>query len=169
MGDSGGSVLEGQVTHVLFKDAASLFAAVKVAPEGGGPEVSVIGEFLDVSAGDEFMFTGDWETHPKWGPQLRVRTAQRKLPRQPEAVVAYLGGGLFPGVGPGLARRVVRHRPADSRADPRQPGAGRGGAWHRPEEEGEADRGARATPRHPGAGALPPGPRRDPGPHEEDP
>lgn len=109
MADSGGSVIEGRVTRVLFKDEASLFAAVKVAPEGGGPEVSVIGEFLDVSAGDEFTFTGDWETHPKWGPQLRVRSAQRKLPRQPEAVVAYLGGGLFPGIGPSLARRVVRH------------------------------------------------------------
>src|ERR1700693_4260395 len=29
MGDSGGSVVEGQVTRVLFKDGASLFAAVK--------------------------------------------------------------------------------------------------------------------------------------------
>lgn len=102
-------MLEGQVTRVVFQDEETLFAAVKVAPEGGGPEVSVIGEFLAVSAGDEFAFTGDWETHPRWGPQLRIRSAQRKLPRQPEAVVAYLGGGLFPGVGPGIARRVVRH------------------------------------------------------------
>jgi hypothetical protein len=77
MGDSGGSVLEGQVTRVVFQDEETLFASVKVAPEGGGPEVSVIGEFLAVSAGDEFTFTGDWETHPKWGPQLRIRNAQR--------------------------------------------------------------------------------------------
>jgi len=109
MRNSGEAVLEGQVTRVVFQDEETLFASVKVAPEGGGPEVSVIGEFLAVSAGDEFTFTGDWETHPKWGPQLRIRSAQRKLPRQPEAVVAYLGGGLFPGVGPGIARRVVRH------------------------------------------------------------
>src|SRR6266545_2334726 len=109
MGDSGGSVIEGQVTRVVFQDEETLFASVKVAPEGGGPEVSVIGEFLAVAAGDEFTFIGDWETHPRWGPQLRIHSAQRKLPRQPEAVVAYLGGGLFPGVGPGIARRVVRH------------------------------------------------------------
>ena len=102
-------MLEGQVTRVLFQDEATLFAAVKVAPKGGGPEVSVIGEFLDVSAGDEFTFTGDWETHPRWGPQLRILSARRKLPRRPDAVVAYLGGGLFPGVGPAIARRVVRH------------------------------------------------------------
>ncbi len=102
-------MIEGQVTRVVFQDEETLFASVKVAPEGGGPEVSVIGEFLAVAAGDEFTFIGDWETHPRWGPQLRIHSAQRKLPRQPEAVVAYLGGGLFPGVGPGIARRVVRH------------------------------------------------------------
>ncbi len=101
-------VLEGTVTRVLFRDEAGLFSAVKVWPEGG-PEITVIGEFLAVSAGDEFTFSGQWETHPKWGPQLRVFHALRKLPRQPAAIVAYLSGGLFAGIGKALASRLVSH------------------------------------------------------------
>ncbi len=101
------SILEGRVTRVLFRDKNALFAAVKIKPPGRAPEVSVVGEFLTVSVGDEFTFTGEWETHPKWGPQFRASYALRKLPRQPEAIAAYLSGGLFPGVGPAIARRIV--------------------------------------------------------------
>jgi exodeoxyribonuclease V alpha subunit len=101
-------VLEGRVTRVLFRDEAALFSAVKVLPDAG-PEVTVVGEFLSVSKGDEFTFTGEWETHPKWGPQLRVLHALRKLPREPRAIEGYLSGGLFRGVGKALARRLVKH------------------------------------------------------------
>jgi exodeoxyribonuclease V alpha subunit len=101
-------VLEGRVTRVLFRDEDALFSAVKVLPDAG-PEVTVVGEFLSVSKGDEFTFTGEWETHPKWGPQLRVLHALRKLPREPRAIEGYLSGGLFRGVGKALARRLVNH------------------------------------------------------------
>jgi exodeoxyribonuclease V alpha subunit len=101
-------VLEGRVTRVLFRDEDALFSAVKVLPDAG-PEVTVVGEFLSVSKGDEFTFTGEWETHPKWGPQLRVLHALPKLPREPRAIEGYLSGGLFRGVGKALARRLVKH------------------------------------------------------------
>jgi len=106
-------VLEGRVTRILFRDDAVFFSAVRVWPKGG-PEITVVGEFLEVAAGDEFTFTGEWETHPKWGPQLRVFHALRKLPRDPQAIVAYLSGGLFPGIGPVLARRLVSHFGAET-------------------------------------------------------
>jgi exodeoxyribonuclease V alpha subunit len=100
-------VLEGRVVRVLFRDTDSLMTGVRVRPLAGGPPETVIGEFLDVADGEEFLFTGHWERHPKYGPQLRLLHAQKQLPREPAAIAAYLAGGLFPGVGKGTARRIV--------------------------------------------------------------
>lgn len=107
------AVLQGRVTRVLFRNEAALFTAMKVKPPGEVP-VTVVGELLTVSVGDEFTFTGRWEEHPRWGLQFHVLQAVPRLPRDPEAIVAYLAGGLFPGVGPRLARRVVERFGAET-------------------------------------------------------
>jgi exodeoxyribonuclease V alpha subunit len=100
--------VEARVTRVLFRDEASLFTALRLRP-ARGREFRAAGELMSVAVGDDFTLTGCWERHPKWGAQLKVTRAEKKLPRRPEAIVAYLSGGLFSGVGPALARRLVAH------------------------------------------------------------
>ena len=91
------AVLEGRVTRVLFRDEAALFTAFRITPARGGREVTAVGEFLAVAPGDEYRLIGAWVVHPRWGEQFQVARAERKLPRRKEAIVAYLGGGLFRG------------------------------------------------------------------------
>ena len=110
---SGPVVLAGRVTRILFRDAESLMTGVRVKVKGAGEE-TVVGEFLDVAEGDRFVFTGHWDRHPKYGMQLRLLHAQKELPRAPEAIAAYLAGGLFPGVGKTTARRIVEHFGAET-------------------------------------------------------
>lgn len=107
-------VLEGRVLRVLFRDPESLATGIKVKPVGGGAPATVIGEFLEIAEGDHYLFTGHWQRHPKYGAQLRLQHAERKLPREPAAIAAYLAGGLFPGVGKGTARRLVDTFGADT-------------------------------------------------------
>ena len=101
--------IHGRVVRILFRNAGDLTTCLKVKAVSGGRPITILGEVLSVAVGDEFTFTGRWEEHPKWGPQFRASWAERKLPRDPEAVVAYLSGGLFPGVGRAVARRIVDH------------------------------------------------------------
>lgn len=103
------AVLEGRVKRILFRDEAALFTALRIAPAQGGRDVTAVGEFLAVAPGDEYRLTGAWVVHPRWGEQFQVARTERKLPRQKEAIVAYLGGGLFRGIGQALARRLVEH------------------------------------------------------------
>jgi exodeoxyribonuclease V alpha subunit len=91
----------------MFRDDRSLFTAMKVEPLEGGPAITAVGDFMSVAPEDRFVFTGDWVRHPKWGLQLRVSVSQRIEPHSPDAIVAFLSGGLFPGVGRELARRLV--------------------------------------------------------------
>jgi exodeoxyribonuclease V alpha subunit len=102
-------VLEGRVKRILFRDEAALFTALRIRPAHGGRDVTVVGEFFAVAPGDEYRLIGAWVVHPRWGEQFQVARAERKLPRQKEAIVAYLGGGLFSGIGQALARRLVEH------------------------------------------------------------
>jgi exodeoxyribonuclease V alpha subunit len=108
------AVLEGRVKRILFRDEAALFTALRIEPARGGPGVTAVGEFFAVAPGDDYRLIGAWVVHPKWGQQFQVARAERKLPRQKEAIVAYLGGGLFPGIGRGLARRLVEHFGAET-------------------------------------------------------
>jgi exodeoxyribonuclease V alpha subunit len=103
------AVLEGRVKRVLFRDEAALFTALRIQPAQGGRDVTAVGEFFAVAPGDQYRLIGGWVVHPRWGEQFQVARAERKLPRQKEAIVAYLAGGLFRGIGPGLARRLVEH------------------------------------------------------------
>jgi exodeoxyribonuclease V alpha subunit len=58
-----------------------------------------------VSPGQLLRFTGDWAVHPTYGPQLQA-TAIDELPAPTEKaqLVAYLSGGIIPGVGPVTAQ-----------------------------------------------------------------
>lgn len=54
-------------------------------------------------------FTGNWTMHPKFGRQFKARTAVELKPATAGALEKYLGSGLIKGVGPKIAKRIVRH------------------------------------------------------------
>ena len=99
--------IEGRVVRVLFQNPDSLWAALKVERKDDGETITVVGEFMSVTPDDQFLFTGEWVRHPKWGLQLHATTSERVQPHTPDAIVAFLSGGLFPGVGRELAGRLV--------------------------------------------------------------
>lgn len=54
-------------------------------------------------------FTGNWTMHPKFGRQFKARIAVELKPATAGALEKYLGSGLIKGVGPKIAKRIVRH------------------------------------------------------------
>ncbi len=99
--------VDGRVVRVLFQNPDSLWAALRVERKDDGETITVVGEFISVAPDDRFLFRGEWVRHPKWGLQLKATTAERVQPHTSEAIIAFLSGGLFPGIGLKLARRLV--------------------------------------------------------------
>ena len=66
-----------------------------------------LGEVPGVSEGDKLTVTGKWETHPKFGIQLRVKSWEKPVPTTREAAAEFLSSGLIKGVGPATARSIV--------------------------------------------------------------
>jgi len=106
---SGDVTLEGEVARVTYSDGQSGFQVIKVAVDGRGDPVTVVGTFPPVAVGGRVRARGAWTVDKRHGEQLRAETVTELLPSTLVGVERYLGSGLVKGVGAGYARRIVAH------------------------------------------------------------
>lgn len=71
--------------------------------------LTVIGNFPEISPGEHIQFEGDYTTHPKHGLQFKGTHCEKMLPVSELGIERYLGSGLIKGIGPQLAKRIVKH------------------------------------------------------------
>ena len=102
--------ISGIVERITYHDDASGWSVLKVAPfRGYGQLETVTVHQTRVFAGSTMEFTGNWTLHPKFGRQFKARFAAELKPATAAALEKYLGSGLIKGVGPKIAKRIVRH------------------------------------------------------------
>lgn len=56
-----------------------------------------------------FMIFGKWTVHNTFGKQFQVSRAVSVRPNTSEALIRYLSSGMFKGIGPKIAQKIVRH------------------------------------------------------------
>jgi len=67
----------------------------------------VVGNLPEVSSGEHLRLQGQWDKHPKHGPQFKVEVCEQTLPATVAGIQGYLGSGMIKGIGPKLAERIV--------------------------------------------------------------
>jgi len=77
-------------------------------PDSEDELVTVVGVLPEVNPGETIRVFGDWFVHPRYGPQFRIETFERVYPTTLLGIERYLGSGVLKGVGPVLAKRIVR-------------------------------------------------------------
>jgi exodeoxyribonuclease V alpha subunit len=107
---SGVEKLSGTVERVTFHSAETGWSVLRVAPFGA-PEkrVTVTLHQVQAFAGATMDFFGGWKQHPRYGEQFECRSAVLRKPATAAGLEKYLGSGLITGVGPRMARRIVKH------------------------------------------------------------
>ena len=99
-------ILEGSVKSITFHSPQNGFTVLRLIDSSTKKVVVVTGTLPDLSVGENLRFEGDWGRHPKFGEQFQakhfeiVETAHKNF-------AAYLGSGLFPGIGPKTAQAIV--------------------------------------------------------------
>jgi len=71
------------------------------------PVITIVGTLPQISVGQTVRVTGSWTTHHQYGQQLRAVSFDELPPEGLPNLVAYLSGGILPGVGPVTAQRMV--------------------------------------------------------------
>lgn len=99
--------LEGSVDSVIYKNEANGFAVLSL--DVGGEPVTVVGELGNVDEGEELRLTGEYINHQKFGSQFKAHLCERALPTSAAAIQRYLASGVIKGIGPVLAKKIVKH------------------------------------------------------------
>lgn len=98
--------LEGSVDCVIYRNDDNGFAVLTLDVDN--EPVTVVGEFGNVEEGEELKLTGEFVNHHKFGLQFKAHLCERTLPKTSIAIKKYLSSGVIKGIGPVLARKIVK-------------------------------------------------------------
>jgi len=98
---------EGTIDQIIYYSPESGYTVCKFSLESG-QTVTVVGSFPPLSPGEVLRISGRWEVNPKFGRQFRVENFLPILPSTIKGVEKFLSSGLINGIGPVLARRIIK-------------------------------------------------------------
>ena len=94
-----------EVVDVIFRAEDDGYAVLEVEDVESGEGFALVGPVAHLSSGDRAEVTGEWQTHSRYGRQLRARGALPLDPADREGRIAYLTS--LRNIGPARAERLV--------------------------------------------------------------
>jgi len=101
------TALEGKLEQITYFNKETLYTIAKLKIGNTDNFVTVVGFMGGVSPGETLKIMGEWETHPKYGQQFRIKSYDVTLPASVEGIRNYLRSGIIKGIGPMMASRMV--------------------------------------------------------------
>ena len=99
--------ITGFVEHIVYRNEENGYTVLNLA-SNEEDEITCVGVFQMISAGESLELTGEYTVHPSYGPQFKVQQYSIKAPEDIASIERYLGSGAIKGVGAALAARIVR-------------------------------------------------------------
>lgn len=108
------ATLEAVLERLTYVNEETGYTVARVATDGGGDLLTVVGALLGAQPGESLRLHGRWSSHPKYGRQFEVDSYTTVLPATIQGIQRYLGSGLVKGIGPVFAERIVAHFDLDT-------------------------------------------------------
>ena len=102
------TTLEGCLERITYFNAENHYTIAKLKISKTNNLVTVVGTMAAANPGQTLKIQGTWETHPKYGQQLKIKSYEIVLPATIDGIRKYLGSGIIKGIGPSMANRMVR-------------------------------------------------------------
>ena len=99
--------ITGTITRITFANSENGFTVAEV--DSKSLDFVAVGVMPPIKTGDSARFQGTWVEHKDYGLQLKVSQVELLLPATEASIEAYLAAGAISGIGPVLAKRLVRH------------------------------------------------------------
>lgn len=98
---------KGYVEQIVFRNEENGYTVLSL--QTAEDEITCVGIFPQIHAGEFMEVEGERVTHPVYGDQLKVSVFHTKMPDEKAAFERYLGSGAIKGIGEKLAERILRH------------------------------------------------------------
>lgn len=102
------SELQGQIERITYTNEENGFTIAKVKVVGRPDLVCVVGNLMAPMPGEILRMQGEWTNHPKFGEQFKIAFYKSMVPATVAGIQKYLGSGLIKGIGPVMAKRIVK-------------------------------------------------------------
>jgi len=106
--------IEGHLERITYFNEATHYTIARLKPSNLNTSVTVVGYLAGVSPGETIKVNGTWETHRKYGQQLKIQSFDVTLPAAVDGIRKYLASGVIKGIGPSMAARMVKVFGADT-------------------------------------------------------
>ena len=97
--------LEGTVEDIIYQNSENGYAVFEVS--GGGVLTVVCGTVGELHAGQSVVCRGKYENHATYGRQFHAQDCQTDMPRDLEAVYAFLASRSLPYIGARTAQKII--------------------------------------------------------------
>lgn len=104
--------LSGYVDHIVYRNADNGYTVFELVTDED--EITVTGSFRSIDEGETIKVTGEEIRHPNYGKQFKVSAYEIIEPTDEVAIERYLASGTIKGIGPTMARRIVKSFGVDS-------------------------------------------------------
>lgn len=97
--------ISGMAEDVIYKNPQNGYTVITMDIDGY--PVTATGNFGDVTEGESLVLRGNYIMSQKYGRQFQAVSCERKLPSTKTEITRYLGSGIFKGIGPAMAKKIV--------------------------------------------------------------
>ncbi len=101
--------LEGCLDRITFYNPENHYTIAKFRPRGAQNAITVVGFMPEPTAGEFLKVDGIWETHVRYGQQLKILRFEVLLPATVDGIRKYLKSGVIKGLGAKTISRLIRH------------------------------------------------------------
>lgn len=96
--------IRGAIIRARFHNPTNGYCVLQVS--AGDEFITAVGYMPSVREGDEYSFSGQWSSHPKFGRQFVFDNCELLLPKSRRGIVAYIASLTY-GIGEAKAGRIV--------------------------------------------------------------
>ncbi|MBQ9550451.1 MAG: AAA family ATPase, partial [Lachnospiraceae bacterium] len=98
--------VKGYIDRIIFRNPDNGYTVMRLSTDDG--DITVVGLLSMAGEGELVTAEGDITYHSGYGEQLEAERITVQEPDNKEAVLRFLSSGIVKGIGPALAKRIVR-------------------------------------------------------------
>ena len=99
--------LKGTVQRITFQSEDADYTVFRFLLEGSSSLITCVTSLPGVKNGSKLHLKGEWQLHTSYGKQFVVSDLELMLPNDTQAMISYIGSGLFKGIRKKRATAIV--------------------------------------------------------------